>query len=115
MEDLFRASDIITVHAKYNQETRGLIGEKELGLMKQGAFLINTSRGPIVAEAALVRAVERGRLGGVGLDVFDEEPLPFEHPLRRFDNAILLPHRGYASVEVLRERFERAMSNIVDL
>jgi phosphoglycerate dehydrogenase-like enzyme len=114
MEELFRKSDIITVHAKYNQETRGLIGEKELGLMKQDAFLINTSRGPIVSEAALVRALERGQLGGVGLDVFDEEPLPFEHLLRRFDNAILLPHRGYATVEVLQERFERAMSNIVD-
>ena len=113
MEELFRESDIVTVHAKYNQETRGLIGEKELGLIKQGAFLINTSRGPIVSEAALVHALERGQLGGVGLDVFDEEPLPFEHPLRRFDNAILLPHRGYATVEVLQERFERAMSNIV--
>ena len=114
MEELLRESDIVTMHAKYNQETRGLIGEKELGLMKQGAFLINTSRGPIVSEAALVRALESGQLGGVGLDVFDEEPLPFEHPLRRFDNAILLPHRGYATVEVLRERFERAMCNIVD-
>jgi phosphoglycerate dehydrogenase-like enzyme len=114
MEELFRESDIVTVHAKYNQETRGLITEKELGLMKQGAFLINTSRGPIVSEAALVRALECGQLGGVGLDVFEEEPLPFGHPFRRFDNAILLPHRGYATVEVLQERFERAMSNIVD-
>lgn len=78
---------------------RTKLGDKELAL---------------APEAALVRALERGQLGGVGLDVFDEEPLPFEHPLRRFDNAILLPHRGYATVEVLRERFERAMSNIVD-
>ena len=93
MEELLRESDIVTVHAKSNQETRGLIGDKELGLMKPGAFLINTARGPIVSEAALVRALERGQLGGVGLDVFDEEPLPFEHPLRRFDNAILLPRQ----------------------
>jgi phosphoglycerate dehydrogenase-like enzyme len=114
MEELFRESDIVTVHAKYNHETRGLITDKELGFMKQGAFLINTSRGPVVSEAALVRALESGQLGGVGLDVFEEEPLPFNHPLRRFDNAILLPHRGYATVEVLQERFERAMSNIVD-
>ena len=113
LEELFRESDIVTVHVKSNQETRGLIGDKELGLMKPGAFLINTARGPIVSEAALVRALERGQLGGVGLDVFDEEPLPFEHPLRRFDNAILLPHRGYATVEVLQERFERAMRNII--
>ena len=60
-----------------------------------------------------MRALERGQLDGVGLDVFDEELLPFEHPLRRFDNAILLPHRGYAAVEVLQERFERAMRNII--
>ena len=113
MEELFCESDIVTVHVKSNQETRGLIGEKELGVIKPGAFLINTARGPIVSEAALVRAIERGQLGGVGLDVFDEEPLPFEHPLRRFDNAILLPHRGYATVEVLQERFEGAMRNII--
>jgi phosphoglycerate dehydrogenase-like enzyme len=114
MEELFRESDIVTVHAKFNRETRGLIGAKEIGSMKPGAFLVNTSRGPIVSETALVRALETGQLGGVGLDVFDEEPLPFEHPLRRFDNAILLPHRGYATVEVLQERFERAMSNVAD-
>ena len=114
MEELFRESDVVTVHAKFNRETRGLIGEKEIGLMKRGAFLINTSRGPIVSEKALVEALDGGRLGGVGLDVFDEEPLPFAHPFRRFDNAILLPHRGYATVEVLQERFERAMSNIAD-
>jgi phosphoglycerate dehydrogenase-like enzyme len=114
MEELFRESDVVTVHAKFNRETRGLIGEKEIGLMKRGAFLINTSRGPIVSEKALVGALEAGCIGGVGIDVFDEEPLPFEHPLRRFDNAILLPHRGYATVEVLQERFERAMSNIAD-
>jgi phosphoglycerate dehydrogenase-like enzyme len=61
-----------------------------------------------------VHALERGQLGGVGLDIFDEKPLPFAHLLRRFDNAILLPHRGYATVEALRERFERALSNIVE-
>lgn len=113
LEALLRESDVVTVHARSNEETRGLIDDEEIALMKPGAFLINTARGPIVSEAALVRALERGALGGVGLDVFDEEPLPFEHPLRRFDNAILLPHRGYATVEVLKERFERAMRNIV--
>jgi phosphoglycerate dehydrogenase-like enzyme len=81
--------------------------------MKPGAILVNTARGPIVSESALVRALERGELGGVGLDVFDEEPLPLDHPLRRFDNAILLPHRGYATVEMLQERFERAWRNIL--
>jgi phosphoglycerate dehydrogenase-like enzyme len=113
LETLLRESDIVTIHARSNEETRGLIDEEELSLMKPSAILINTARGPIVSEAALVRALGRGALGGVGLDVFDEEPLPLDHPLRRFDNAVLLPHRGYATVEMLQERFERAWRNIL--
>jgi phosphoglycerate dehydrogenase-like enzyme len=113
METLLRESDLITLHVSLNQNTRGLIGAKELALMKPGALLINTSRGPLVSEEALINALQTGRLGGVGLDVFDEEPLPMDHPLRRFDNAILLSHRGYATVEVLRERYEQAMENIL--
>jgi phosphoglycerate dehydrogenase-like enzyme len=83
-------------------------------LMKPGALLVNTARGPIVSEPAMIKALESGHLGGVGLDVFDIEPLPMDHPLRRFENAILLSHRGYATVEVLRERYEQAMTNILD-
>ena len=83
-------------------------------MMKPGALLVNTSRGPLVSEQALINALQRGHLGGAGLDVFDTEPLPMEHPLRRFDNAILLSHRGYATVEVLRERYEQAMENILN-
>jgi phosphoglycerate dehydrogenase-like enzyme len=113
LETLLRESDIVTIHARSNEETRGLIDEEEFAIMKPGAILVNTARGPIVSESALVRALERGELGGVGLDVFDEEPLPLDHPLRRFDNAILLPHRGYATVEMLQERFERAWRNIL--
>ena len=82
-------------------------------MLRPGAFLVNTARGPIVSEAAMIKALEEGRLGGVGLDVFDSEPLPMEHPLRKFDNAILLSHRGYATVEILRERYEQAMENIL--
>jgi phosphoglycerate dehydrogenase-like enzyme len=114
LEGLLRQADIVTVHVKLNQETRGLIGEKELGLMKPEALLVNTSRGPIIAEPALVRALSERRIGGVGLDVYDEEPLPFEHPLRTFDNAVLLPHRGYATSEVLAERYDLAMRNIIN-
>ena len=91
-----------------------MIGAKEFDMMKPGALLVNTSRGPLVNETALVAALERGHLGGVGLDVFDVEPLPLDHPLRRFDNAILLSHRGYATVEVMRERYEEAMTNILN-
>jgi len=113
LETLLRESDVVTIHVPLKPETRGLIGEKELALMRPGAFLINTARGPIVSQAALVRALEQGHLGGVGLDVYDEEPLPFDNPLRRFDNVVLLPHRGYATVEVLRERFDHAIQNIL--
>ena len=82
--------------------------------MKRGVLLVNTARGPIVSESALIKALESGQLGGVGLDVYDIEPLPMEHPLRRFDNAILMSHRGYATVEVMSERYEQAMNNILD-
>lgn len=114
LAELLRQADIVTVHVHFNEETRGLIGEKEIGLMKPGALLINTARGPIVSEKAIVQALQTGKLGGVGLDVYDEEPLPFEHPLRRFDNAVLLPHRGYATREVLIERYDLAMRNILN-
>jgi phosphoglycerate dehydrogenase-like enzyme len=114
METLIRESDIITIHISSNAQTRGIIGEKEFAMMKRGALLVNTARGPIVSEPAMIKALETGQLAGVGLDVFDIEPLPMDHPLRRFDNAILLSHRGYATVEVLRERYEQAMENILD-
>jgi len=114
METLLKESDIVTLHVQLTANTRGMIGAKEFDMMKPGALLVNTSRGPLVNETALVAALERGHLGGVGLDVFDVEPLPLDHPLRRFDNAILLSHRGYATVEVMRERYEEAMTNILN-
>ncbi|MFQ5683429.1 MAG: NAD(P)-dependent oxidoreductase [Candidatus Binatia bacterium] len=114
LEHLLRESDIVTLHARLNGATRDLLGEKELSMMKPGAFLINTSRGPLVSESALLHALEKGHLAGVGLDVYNEEPLPLAHPLRRFDNVVLLSHRGYATVEILCERFEHAMNNILN-
>ena len=113
LETLLRESDIVTVHVPLRPETRGLIGEKEISLMKRGAILINTARGPIVSASALVKALEQCRLAGAGLDVYDEEPLPMDHPFRRLDNVVLLPHRGYATVEILCERYEMAMANIL--
>jgi phosphoglycerate dehydrogenase-like enzyme len=83
-------------------------------MMKPGALLVNTARGAIISETAMLKALETGHLGGVGLDVFETEPLPMDHPLRRFDNAILLSHRGYATVEVLQERYEEAITNILN-
>jgi phosphoglycerate dehydrogenase-like enzyme len=114
METLLRESDIVTLHVHFGEQTRGLIGEKELALMKRGAFLVNTGRGPLVVEQALLKGLASGQLGGVGLDVYDIEPLPMDHPLRRFDNALLMSHRGYATIEILRERYEQAITNILD-
>ncbi len=113
LDQLFGESDIVTVHVSLGSETRGLIGEREISLMKPGSVLINTSRGPIVSQSALMGALETGRLAGAGLDVYDEEPLPADHPLRRFDNVVLLSHRGYAAVETLCERYEAAFVNIL--
>ena len=113
-ETLIQQSDILTVHINSNAQTRGMIGAEQFSQMKSGALVVNTARGPIVDESAMIQALKSGRLGGVGLDVFDVEPLPMDHPLRRFDNAILLSHRGYATVEILSERYEQAINNMLD-
>ncbi|GAB3456343.1 D-2-hydroxyacid dehydrogenase family protein [Actinophytocola sediminis] len=96
-EELLRSADVVTLHLRLSERTRGLLGAAELAMMKPTAYLVNTSRGPLVDEAALVAAVSAGRLGGVGLDVYDTEPLPPDHPLRDLPNAVLLPHLGYVS------------------
>jgi len=113
-ETLLEESDIITVHIQSTAQTRGIIGENEFAMMKPGVLLVNTARGPIISEAAMINALKSGKLGGVGLDVYDIEPLPMDHPLRRFDNAILMSHRGYATVEILSKRYDEAINNLVD-
>jgi phosphoglycerate dehydrogenase-like enzyme len=114
LERLLRESDIISIHVPLNDNTRGMIGAKEFALMKPGAILINTARGPIVSEAALIDALKSGKLSGAGLDVYDQEPLPMDHPLRKLDNVVLLSHRGYATEEILIERYHHAMENILN-
>lgn len=114
LETLLKESDVVTVHVHFSPQSVDLIGAKEIALMKRGAFLVNTGRGPIINEQAMVAALKSGHLGGVGLDVYDQEPLPMEHPLRHFDNAILMSHRGYATVEILRERYQQALTNLLD-
>jgi len=111
---LLEESDVVSLHCRSNAETKGLIGEKALASMKPGALLINTARGPIISEQALIAALERGQLGGVGLDVYDLEPLPADHALRRFDKAILMSHRGYGVDQILHERYECAFTNIIN-
>ena len=98
---LFALADIVSVHVQLSDRTRGLVTARELGLMKRTAYLVNTSRGPIVEEAALIAALSERRLAGAGLDVFDEEPPPADHPLRRLDNVTLTPHLGYVTQETL--------------
>lgn len=113
LDALLEESDVVSVNCRLNAETRGLIGRRALERMKPGALLVNTARGPIISEEALVESLGRGHPGGVGLDVYDEEPLPPDHPLRRFDNVILASHRGYAVDRILYQRYQSAFANVV--
>ena len=101
-ETLLRSADVVTIHLLLSERTRGLIGASDLALLKPGAFLVNTSRGPIVDEAALIDVLERRAIAGAGLDVFDVEPLPQDHAFRRLDNTVITPHLGYVSAENYR-------------
>jgi phosphoglycerate dehydrogenase-like enzyme len=100
-DDLFRRSDIVSIHVRLSDRTRGLVTARELALMKPVAYLINTSRGPIVVEADLLAALRAGKIAGAGLDVFDEEPPPRAHPFRTMDNVTVTPHLGYVTRESL--------------
>ncbi|WP_175059341.1 D-2-hydroxyacid dehydrogenase [Thermococcus sp. 2319x1] len=99
LEELLRNSDVVTIHVPLLESTYHLINEEKLKLMKPTAILINTSRGPIVDTNALVKALQEGWIAGAGLDVFEEEPLPKDHPLTKLDNVVLTPHIGASTVE----------------
>jgi phosphoglycerate dehydrogenase-like enzyme len=94
LEELMRISDVVSLHMILSSKTEGMIGKKELGWMKEGAFLVNTSRGPLIQEEALLEVLRSRKIGGVGLDVYDIEPLPKDHELRTMDNVVLSPHMG---------------------
>jgi phosphoglycerate dehydrogenase-like enzyme len=111
-DDLFRQSDFITIHNVLSARSRGMVGAKEFGLMKPSAFLINTSRGPIVDEAAMLAALSDKKIAGAGLDVFDTEPLPLDHPLRKMDNVVLTPHLGYVSEQNYKHYFAGVVEDI---
>jgi len=102
----------VVVACLLNDETRGLVGAKELALMKRTAYLVNTSRGPIVDETALIRALREGTIAGAGLDVFEPEPLPADHPFRRLPNTVITPHLGYVTEETYRIFFSQAVEDI---
>jgi phosphoglycerate dehydrogenase-like enzyme len=111
-DELLSQSDIVTIHLILSERTHGLVGARELGLMKRTAYLITTSRGPIVDEAALLQALQQGAVAGAGLDVFDEEPLPLDHPLRRLENTVITPHLGYVTDETYRVFYGEALEDI---
>ena len=110
--DLFRHADFVSVHLQLSDRTRGLIGAAELALMRRDACLVNTSRGPIVDEDALVGALEAGRIAGAALDVYDREPLPPDHRLRRIPNLLLTPHIGYVTREAYKVFYADTVEDI---
>ena len=111
-DELLAHADILSIHLVLSKRSRGLIGSPELGQMKPTAYLINTSRGPIVDETALIAALQKGIIAGAGLDVFDEEPLPLDHPLRNLDNTVITPHLGYVTTETYKIFFDETLENI---
>jgi phosphoglycerate dehydrogenase-like enzyme len=112
-EELFRQSDVLTIHLVLGQRSRGLVGAAELALMKPRAWLINTSRGPIVDDSALTTALREHRIAGAAVDVFDVEPLPADHPYRSLDNMLATPHIGYVSQNLYRAFYGDTVRNIV--
>ena len=111
-DTLFRESDIVSLHVVLSDRTRNLVGAREIALMKKTAILINTARGPIVEESALLAALRAGRIAGAGIDVFDVEPLPADHPIRRLENVVLTPHLGYVADDVMRVWYEDTVEAI---
>jgi phosphoglycerate dehydrogenase-like enzyme len=112
-ERLFQTSDVVTLHLPHSDITEGTVGAAELAMMKAGAFLINTSRPRLVDEEALVSALALGRIAGAGLDVFEIEPLPSDHPFRLLPNVIATPHIGFVTKENMRIFFEQSLQNLL--
>lgn len=111
-EELFAKADIITIHVVLSERSRGLVGRDDLARMKPTAFLVNTARGPIVDEQALLEALQQRKIAGAGLDVFSVEPLPVNHPFRKLDNLVLTPHLGYATADGLRIHYGQMVEAI---
>jgi phosphoglycerate dehydrogenase-like enzyme len=110
--DLFRDADIVTIHMQLGDRSRGLVTTKEFAVMKPTAYIINTARGPIIEEKALITALQERLIAGAGLDVFDIEPLPVDHPFRRMDNVVITPHLGYVSEQNYRQYFPDIVEDI---
>jgi phosphoglycerate dehydrogenase-like enzyme len=111
-EQLFAESDMISVHMVSSTSTKGIVGAAEIAAMKRSAYLVNTSRGPLIDEQALMSALRERRIAGAGLDVFWTEPLPEDHPVRKLDNVVLTPHLGYVVDVNMKKFYENALKNI---
>jgi phosphoglycerate dehydrogenase-like enzyme len=111
-DELFSRSDVLSVHVVLSDRTRGLVGAREIAQMKPTAYLVNTSRGPIVDEKALIAALQSGAIAGAGLDVFDKEPLPADHPLRMLPNTVLTPHIGGRTRENFVARYKDCLEDV---
>ncbi|MBS0535977.1 MAG: D-2-hydroxyacid dehydrogenase family protein [Proteobacteria bacterium] len=111
-EELFAKADIVTIHVVLSDRSRGLVNADDLGRMKKTAYLINTARAPIVDQSALLKALDEKRIAGAGLDVFEIEPLPLDHPYRRLDNVVITPHLGYVSEQTYRRFYPDIVENI---
>lgn len=111
--ELFLQSDVLSIHLILSDRTRGIVGARELGLMKPTAYLVNTSRGELVDEAALLKALQEKKIAGAAIDVYGVEPLPTDHPIRKLDNVLLTPHIGYVTVETLSKMYQDAVEDIV--
>ncbi|MBI4529570.1 MAG: D-2-hydroxyacid dehydrogenase family protein [Deltaproteobacteria bacterium] len=114
LEELLKTADVVSVHLKLSDQSKGLLDESKLRLMRKSAFLINTARGAIVDEAALVKILQEGLIAGAALDVYCEEPLPADSPLRHLDNVVLAPHLGWPTDDGFRGFAETAVENILD-
>ena len=112
-DELFRQSDVLSIHLILSDRTRGMVGERELNMMKKTAYLVNTSRGDIVDEAALLKVLQEKRIAGAAIDVYGVEPLPADHAIRKLDNVLLTPHLGYVSVENLSRMYRDAIEDII--
>jgi phosphoglycerate dehydrogenase-like enzyme len=111
-QELFEQADVLSVHLVLSERSRGLVDAQALGWMKPSALLVNTARGPIVDEAALIKALQKNRLAGAALDVFDEEPLPVNHPFRTLENVLATPHVGYVSQQNYHQFFSQMIEDI---
>jgi phosphoglycerate dehydrogenase-like enzyme len=112
-DDLFRLADVLSIHVRLSDRTRGLVTARELALMKPGAYLINTSRGPIVIEADLITALQAGHIAGAGIDVYDDEPPAADHPFRSMDKVTVTPHLGYVTRETLTAFYVDTLEAVV--